>query len=144
MNGPAKFEVNAMSSLSGNEQKTFGVVERQWSSWNSAECDQSWPLTCGDWINSVQYSKCHGCWCPGSLRRQDFSTHDIDYDGQGHSCVPPTPLVGYKKVFFKRIHISQCQHRHRLWMTYPCLRFLENNSEMKKKTKREWFPDKQT
>ena len=21
----------------------------------------------------------HGCWCPGSLRRQDISTHDIEY-----------------------------------------------------------------
>ena len=21
----------------------------------------------------------HGCWCPGSLRRQDVSSHDIDY-----------------------------------------------------------------
>ena len=30
-------------------------------------------------INSVQHSKYHGCWCPGSLRRQDISTHDIDY-----------------------------------------------------------------
>ena len=34
---------------------------------------------CGNWINSVQHSKYHGCWCPGSLRRQDISTHDIDY-----------------------------------------------------------------
>ena len=30
-------------------------------------------------INSVQHSQCHGSWCPGSLRRQDISTHDIDY-----------------------------------------------------------------
>ena len=34
---------------------------------------------CGDRVNSVQHSKYHGYWCPGSLRRQDISTHDIDY-----------------------------------------------------------------
>ena len=39
----------------------------------------SYPLTCGDRINSLQHSKYHGCGCPGSLRRQDISTHDIDY-----------------------------------------------------------------
>ena len=36
------------------------------------------PLKCGHRINPVQHSKYHGCWCPGSLRRQDISTHDID------------------------------------------------------------------
>ena len=34
---------------------------------------------CRDQINSVQHSKYHGCWCPGSLHRQDISTHDINY-----------------------------------------------------------------
>ena len=38
----------------------------------------SWIDPCGDQINSVQRSKYHGCWFPGSLRRQDTSTHDID------------------------------------------------------------------
>ena len=27
---------------------------------------------------SVELGKYHGCWCPGSLRRQDISSHDID------------------------------------------------------------------
>ena len=27
----------------------------------------------------VQLSQYHGSWCPGSLRRQDISTRDIDY-----------------------------------------------------------------
>ena len=27
----------------------------------------------------MQQSKYHGCQCPGSLRRQDISTHGIDY-----------------------------------------------------------------
>ena len=36
-------------------------------------------LACGDRINSVQRSQYHGCWCPGSLRRQDINAHDIDY-----------------------------------------------------------------
>ena len=36
-------------------------------------------ITCRDWINPVQQSKYHGCWCPGSLRPQVISTHDIDY-----------------------------------------------------------------
>ena len=34
---------------------------------------------CGDRVISVQLGQCHGCWCPGSLRRQDISSHDIDY-----------------------------------------------------------------
>ena len=36
------------------------------------------PLTCGDRIIPVQHSQYRGCWCPGSLCRQDISTHDID------------------------------------------------------------------
>ena len=41
---------------------------------------------CGDRINSVEHSKYHSCWCPGSLRRQDISTHDIDYIEWISSC----------------------------------------------------------
>ena len=37
------------------------------------------PLMCAEQINSVPQSEYHGCWCPGSLRRQDISTHGIDY-----------------------------------------------------------------
>ena len=38
------------------------------------------PLTCGDRVNSVYLGQYHGCWCPGSLRRQDIIiSHDIDY-----------------------------------------------------------------
>ena len=29
----------------------------------------------------------HGCWCPGSLRRQDISSHDIDYVEYVTSCL---------------------------------------------------------
>ena len=28
---------------------------------------------------SVELGQYHGCWCPGSLRRKDISSHDIDY-----------------------------------------------------------------
>ena len=38
-----------------------------------------YPLTCGDRVISVWLCQYHGCWCPGSLRRQDISSHDIDY-----------------------------------------------------------------
>ena len=38
-----------------------------------------YPLTCGDRVISVWLGQYHGCWCPGSLRRQDISSHDIDY-----------------------------------------------------------------
>ena len=34
---------------------------------------------CGDWVISVELDQFHGYWCPGSLRRQDISTHDTDY-----------------------------------------------------------------
>ena len=37
------------------------------------------PLTCGDRVISVKVGQYHGCWCPGSFRRQDKSSHDIDY-----------------------------------------------------------------
>ena len=30
-------------------------------------------------VNSVYLGQYHGCWCPGSVRRQDISNHDIDY-----------------------------------------------------------------
>ena len=33
------------------------------------------PLMCRDRIIPVQHSQYHGCWCPGSLWRQDISTH---------------------------------------------------------------------
>ena len=29
----------------------------------------------------------HGCWCPGSLRRQAISSHDIDYVSWGGRCL---------------------------------------------------------
>ena len=34
---------------------------------------------CGDRVISVELDQYHGCWYPGSLRRQDISTHDTDY-----------------------------------------------------------------
>ena len=37
------------------------------------------PLKCGDRVISVYLGQYHGCWCPGSLRRQDISSHGIDY-----------------------------------------------------------------
>ena len=36
------------------------------------------PLTCGDRVISAELRQYHGCWSPGSLRRQDISNHDID------------------------------------------------------------------
>ena len=30
-------------------------------------------------LSQFQLGQYHGCWCPGSLRRQDISSHDIDY-----------------------------------------------------------------
>ena len=36
-------------------------------------------LTCGDRVISVKLGQYHDCWCPGSLRRQDIISHDIDY-----------------------------------------------------------------
>ena len=37
------------------------------------------PLTCGDRVFPVYLGQYHGCWCPGSLRRKDISSHDIEY-----------------------------------------------------------------
>ena len=34
-----------------------------------------------DRIITVPHSQYHGCWCPGSLRRQDTRAHDVDYVG---------------------------------------------------------------
>ena len=28
---------------------------------------------------TLTHSQYHGCWCPGSLRRQGINIHDIDY-----------------------------------------------------------------
>ena len=36
-------------------------------------------LNVRDRINSVQHIQYHGCWCPDSWRRQDISTHVINY-----------------------------------------------------------------
>ena len=36
-------------------------------------------------VISVKIGQYHGCWWPGSLRRQDISSHDIDYV----KCVSP-------------------------------------------------------
>ena len=40
---------------------------------------EMYPLTCGDRVISVYPGQYHGYWCTGSLRRQDISSHDIDY-----------------------------------------------------------------
>ena len=45
------------------------------------------PSTFGDQINPAQHSKCHCCWCHGSLRRQDIGTHDIDNVEQRSPCL---------------------------------------------------------
>ena len=42
--------------------------------------DQLTP-TCEDRVISVQLGQYQGCWCPGSLRRQDIRSNDIDYVG---------------------------------------------------------------
>ena len=47
-------------------------------------------LTCGDRVISVWLGQNHGCWCPGSLRRQDISSHDID----NIECVSPSLTWG--------------------------------------------------
>ena len=47
----------------------------------------SWALTCKDRIYSAQHSKYHGCWWPGSLLRQDISTHEIDNVEKVSSCL---------------------------------------------------------
>ena len=52
---------------------------------NGLIIDWSWTFTLiktlahGGRIIPVQHNQYHGCWWPGSLRRQDISTHDIDY-----------------------------------------------------------------
>ena len=52
------------------------IIEISWKF--SSLCLWFKPLTCGDRVNSVQLGQYHGCWCPGSLRRQDISSHHID------------------------------------------------------------------
>ena len=47
----------------------------------------SWDLSLQGWIDSVQHSQYHGCWCPGDFRRQDINTHGIDYVQQLSSCL---------------------------------------------------------
>ena len=42
---------------------------------------------CRDRVNSVKLGQYHGCWCPGSLRRQDISSHDIDYVEEAGPCL---------------------------------------------------------
>ena len=42
---------------------------------------------CGDRVISVEQDQYHGCWCPGSLRRQNISTHDADYVEQVSHCL---------------------------------------------------------
>ena len=49
--------------------------------------EMKWNETCGDRIILVQHSQYHGCWCPGSLRHQDISTHDIDHVEQVIYCL---------------------------------------------------------
>ena len=57
----------------------FCFIEH-WSLTNYTYIKKSLTLdACRDWIILVQHSKYHGCWCPGSLRHQDISTHDINY-----------------------------------------------------------------
>ena len=47
-------------------------------------------LTCRDRVISVSLGQYQGYWCPGSLRRQDISSHDIDYV----ECVGPSLTWG--------------------------------------------------
>ena len=53
-------------------------------SWRNIDSIMKWALLMKSLIAVVvgwcwMHSQYHGCWCPGSLHRQDISSHDIDY-----------------------------------------------------------------
>ena len=56
-------------------------------------------------MNSVQHSEYHGCWCPDSLRRQDISTHYINY----------TFLSYLRNEFNYLCHVS-VEEWHKMWI----------------------------
>ena len=72
---------------------------------------------CGNQINLVQHSK-YGCWCPGALRRQDISTHDIDYvEYRSSSChtwgrIPTTCVMS---MWWNDINVNTCICFCSLW-----------------------------
>ena len=39
------------------------------------------PFCCWNWMTVGEIGQYHGCWWPGSLRRQDISSNAIDYAG---------------------------------------------------------------
>ena len=70
---PNKTNLNLLSSIT----KVL-LTHTLASFWGKQSCFTYMdPLTYEDRIDSVQHSQYHGCWCPGSVRRQDISTHDI-------------------------------------------------------------------
>ena len=57
-----------------------GLLYRQWGDRIIAPMPvNDMSKTCGDRVISVYLGQYHGCWCPGSLLRQDIGSHDIEY-----------------------------------------------------------------
>ena len=73
-NGCQSWKWRSWHPVGGHHEKTRGGQYLQYCKINNIYIN-----TTGDRINQVQHSKYYGCWCPGSLRRQVISIHDIDY-----------------------------------------------------------------
>ena len=63
------------------------------------------------WLNIPgELSQYHGCWCPGSLRRQVISSHDIDLNGDHtYTSVEPRYALGitwYRGAMFKNYFVQ--------------------------------------
>ena len=70
---PLKFGVDIQSQTKVRVRKLKNPI---WLPGSHFELN---PWLAGDQVNSVYLGQYHGCWCPGSLRCQDISSHDIDY-----------------------------------------------------------------
>ena len=51
--------------------------------WNPSSCTLTLNVRGLSYLSLTLQGQYHGCWCPGTLRRQDISSHDIDYIDYG-------------------------------------------------------------
>ena len=65
-----------------------------------------------------QVGQYHGCWCPGSLRRQDISSHDIDY----REYIDPPLTWGNVFKYLCQINVEEW-HKMQIYVYVPSEKF---------------------
>ena len=95
------------------------------------------PNVRGTEFSRFQLGRYHGCWCPGSLRHQDISSHNIDYVEYAGPCLTWGRISTTCVISMCRNDIK-CKYLFMFpWQSLPRKGLIADLTTKKFKTKRE-------